>query len=67
MLTTLRTKTDPDSILSPRRLNGQAPSVLSIPKFTRYRYRDQANFGIGTLGSIGARVSLGCDARVIII
>src|SRR5437660_7197402 len=30
--------------------NQYVASVLSIPKFAKRRYRDVANFGIGTLG-----------------
>src|SRR5258706_14409448 len=32
--------------------NQYVASVLSIPKFAKRRYRDVADFGIGTLGSI---------------
>src|SRR5882762_1899514 len=33
--------------------NQYVASVLSIPKFAKRRYRDVANFGIGTLAQIG--------------
>src|SRR5256885_2379341 len=37
--------------------NQYVASVLSIPKFAKRRYRDVANFGIGTLGSPDGAVS----------
>src|SRR6266700_173087 len=36
--------------------NQYVASVLSIPKFAKRRYRDVANFGIGTLAAIGRAV-----------
>src|SRR5256885_15587095 len=37
--------------------NQYVASVLPIPKFAKRRYRDIANFGIGTLGSPDGAVS----------
>src|SRR6266700_4083076 len=44
--------------------NQYVASVLSIPKFAKRRYRDVANFGIGTLVS-WFRSSLYCRYRVV--